>query len=372
MKIYSLKKYLAAGITLASFAIVPHLQANVEVFFGGGSSSQTVLYDRVTNIFGNGSTLTSVVISSTNSTVRTYQGTIPGQGGLGTVTIDFSLVGAIQGLEDLSNQNNEQTALGSNLPPTVAVSSTTPEAVGISSSPFVETKTLVVPFVYVKPSAAKAPNLAAITNLTQQQAYYLESAAGTLPSGYFGGSSTNDILYLVPRNTSSAVRTETDLNIGFSGTIAAWTTNQSSFTVLGPPWSTTPIGQPVPDPNGGQSSGGAVRAVVTALTNAIGTVAASDIGTLTPLNYNGVPFSITNVENGSYSIWSYEHWYYPQTGQPGAPSANQLFVINTLLAAVTNATYQATSPVVVGNFAPYSGLQVQRLQDGGPITSLLY
>ncbi|SPE62339.1 exported hypothetical protein [Verrucomicrobia bacterium] len=370
MKLSHIAKLLVASV--AFLALTSNSRANVEVFFAGGNASQNVLYDRVTNIFGGGSTLTSVVVSSTNSTVRTYQGTIPGQSGLGTVTIDFSLVGAVQGLEDLSSQNNEGTALGSNLPPTVAVSSTTPEAVGINSSPFTEEKTLVVPFVYVKPSASKAPNLAGITNLTQQQAYYLESAAGTLPSGYFGGSSTSDVLYLVPRNTSSAVRTETDLNIGFSGTIAAWTTNQASFSAFGPPYSTSPIGAPVPDPNGGQSSGGSVRSVVAALTNAIGTVAAQDISTLIPLSYNGVPFSIANVENGSYSIWSYEHWYYPQTGQPGAPSPNQLLVINTLLRAVTNAAFQATSPVVVGNFAPYGALQVQRLQDGGPITSLLY
>jgi len=368
MKSFPFAKYLAAGA--AVLALVPGSRANVEVLFSGGNSSQSVLYDRVTNILSGG--ISSVVISSTNSTVRTYQGTISGQSGLGTVTIDFSLLGAIQGLQDISSQNNEGTALGSNLPPTAVVSGTSPEAVGIGSASFVSAPTLVVPFVYAKLSASKAPDLANVTNLTQPQAYYLESAAGTLPSAYFGGSSTADTVYLVPRNTQSAVRTETDLNIYFAGNIAAWTTNQSAFSIYGPPWSTTPIGQPVPDPNGGQSSGGAVRAVVTALTNAIGTVAPQDIGTLTPLSFNGVPFSITNVENGTYSIWNPEHWYYQQTGQSGAPSPNQLYMINALLAAVTNATFQATSPVFVGNYAPNAAMQVQRLQDGGPITSLNY
>ena len=101
-------------------------------------------------------------------------------------------------------------------------------------------------------------------------------------------------------------------------------------------------------------------------------MAAQDIKTETTIAYEGVPYSVTNVENGSYPLWGYDHWFYPKVGQAGAPSANQLNVITNLLAAVTNVTFQTTSPVVVGNFVPYSGLQVKRNADGGPITSLLY
>ncbi len=85
------------------------------------------------------------------------------------------------------------------------------------------------------------------------------------------------------------------------------------------------------------------------------------------MSYEGVPYSVTNVQNGSYPIWGYERWAYLKTGQTGAPSPNQLTVINALLSAVTNATYQATSPVFIGNFVPLSGLQVDRSSDGGPI-----
>ena len=361
------RKFFAAGVALAGLAVVPSLRADVEVFFGGGNASQNVLYDRVTNILTGGFTS---FISPTNSTVRTFVGTISSQPGLGSVTIDISLLGAIQGLQDLANQQNENNAYTNSLPLTVAISSTSPEAVGISSSPFVETKTLVVPYVFAK-NAAKSPNLAGITNLTQRQAYYLEGAAGTLPSAFFGGSSTTDIVYLVARNTASAVRTETDANVYFTGTISTWATNQASFVGLGGIYATTPIGQPVPDPNGGQGGGSAVRAQVNAITNSIGTVAVQDLGSLTPIAYEGVPFSVTNVETGSYPLWGYEHWFWQKTGS-AAPTANQLVVINALLSAVTNATFQTTSPVFVGNFVPYSGLQVKRDADGGPITSLLY
>jgi hypothetical protein len=353
MKKMNLNKFLAAGLALAGIGLASGARAQTVVLFGGGNASQTLLYDRVTNILTGG--ITSVTISPTNGTVRSYVGSISGQSGLGTVTIHFSLLGAGQGLQDVEAQNDETTATGASLPPTVAVSSAAPEVIGIDPSTLTQTETLVVPYAYIKGTSA---NLAGVTNLTQRQAAYLEGAAGTLPSAFFGGSSTSDTVYLVPRNTASAVRLEIDANVYFTGTIAAWTTNGS--------------GQPIPDPNGGQSSGSAVRGVLKALPDAIGTVAAQDIGTYTPLAYEGVPFSVTNVENGSYPLWGYERWLYPNTGQQGAPSANQLIVINHLLGAVTNANFQATNALFVGNFAPLGGLQVQRLSDGGPITSTLY
>ena len=355
---------LAAGVVLAGLTLSHPSRADVEVLFAGGNASQTVLYDRVTNLFGNGSTLTSVVISPTNSTVRTYKGTLPGQGGLGVVTIDFSLLGAVGGFQDLANQNNEITADTNSLAPTVVVSSTSPEAVAIDPSPFTQTRTLVVPFVYVK-NPSKSPALAAVTNLTQRQAAYLEGAAGYLPASFLGGTNSTPV-YLVARNTAAAVRTEIDLNIYFNGTISTWVTNQASYAAHGGVYTNTAIGLPVPDPNGGQANGAGVRAQVNAITNSIGTVAVQDISTLTPLSYEGVPYSAANVENGSYPIWGFERWAYLKSGQ-GAPSPNQLTVINTLLSAVTDPNYQATNTVFVGNFVPLAGLQVDRSSDGGPI-----
>jgi hypothetical protein len=352
-------KFLAAGIALAGYALASGAHAQTSVLFGGGNASQTLLYDRVTNILTGG--VTSVTISPANSTVRTYVGTIAGQDGLGTVTINFSLLGAGQGLQDLLGQNPEALAIGGSAVPTVAVSSASPQAaIDSETTALTATETLVVPYAYIK-NSSESPNLANVTNLTQRQAAYLEGAAGTLPSAFFGGSSTNDTVYLVPRNTASAVRLEIDATVYFTGTIAAWTTNGT-----GNP------GTAIPDPNGGQSSGSAVRNVLKALPNAIGTVAASDISTDTPLAYEGVPFSIANVENGSYPLWFYEQWFWLNPNQQGSPSPNQLIVINALLGAVTDATFQASSSLFVGNFAPLDGLQVQRFSDGGPITSLNY
>jgi hypothetical protein len=351
---YLTKKAVAAAVA-AGALLAWAARGDTVVFFAGGNASQNVLYTSVTNILTGG--VTNVIISPTNSTVRTYQGTIAGQPGLGVITIHFSLLGAVQGLEDLSEQNAEVTATKTALIPTLAVSSSSPNAVGINPNLFTANTTLVVPYAFIK-NPSSSPHLANVTNLTQRQAAYLEGAAGTLPSAFFGGSSSSDVVYLVPRNTASAVRTEIDANIYFTGTISAWTTNSA--------------GKPVPDPNGGQSSGSAVRNLLKAIPESIGTVAAQDISTLTPLAYEGVPFSITNVENGSYPLWYYEQWFYLPAGAQGTPSVPQLDIITNLLGAVTNADFQATNSIFVGNFVPLSGLQVSRSSDGGPIQSTQY
>jgi hypothetical protein len=355
MKTSSLKQNLLAGLVLGSLALAAksHAQALTEVTVSGGNASSSVLWYQVTNQFANVVT----VGSTSSSTVRSFQGYLASLPGTSpNVQIDFILNGAVGGLQDITYQNVETNALGvaTNVP-VLVVSSTTPEAVGLSSAPFNEVKTLVAPYAFIKnPNANFAPGLVNVTNLTQRQAAYLEGSAGpNFHSAYLGGSSTNDSVYFVGRNTASAVRTETDANIYFTGTLATYTTNATGLPIL--------------DPAGGQTGGTAVRTVVNAITNAIGTVAVQDVKTDLTLAYEGVPYSVANVENGSYPLWGYEHWYWLKTGQ-GAPTPAQLAVINNLLAGETNATFQASSPVFTNSFVPYSGLKVQRSVDGGPIS----
>ena len=240
--------------------LAPGVRADVEIFLAGGNASQNIIYDRITNILSGG--ITSYSVSSTNSTVRRFVGTItsgPGSG-LGTITIDTSLLGAVQGLQDVG-VNSETLATGGSAVPTVAVSSTSPGAVAVNGSVLTRVgPTLVAPYAYVKKSSASA-NLADVTNLTARQAQFLEANAGLFPSAALGGSSTNDTVYFVGRNLESAVRTEIDANINFSGTISSFTTNSS--------------GQAVQDPNlsdPGQNSGTAVKALLNVLTNTIATL----------------------------------------------------------------------------------------------------
>ncbi len=360
MKTLNLKKIIAAGLTLAGVAFTPNLRADVEVFLVGGSASQSVIFDRATNFFNGGTGFT--VKGGGSSAIAQFSGTSTNAAvsGFGTITLDINLNnGAIDGLQALVNQSagpaDTNYSSGALTPqvPTFVDSATTPEVVGVSSAGLTPLPTYVVPLVFIKNT--NSADTAAITNLTQRQAWSLENS--TLQAAYFGSSSTNYI-YFVGRNSQAAVRTEIDLNIYNTQTINTYHTNA--------------LGQPVLDLSAdpGLNSGGAVANTVVVLTNSIGTVAVQNIKKgVAPLAYEGVPYSASNVINGSYPLWGYENYYYITSGT-GTPSGPQLAVINTFYQSVTNATFQATSPTFVGNFIPNSALKVSRGSDGGQITPL--
>ena len=69
---------------------------------------------------------------------------------------------------------------------------------------------------------------------------------------------------------------------------------------------------------------------VLALTNSIGTVAVQNIKSWLwrAIAYEGVPYSASNVINGSYSLWGYENYYFITAPNTGAPSAAQQAVMD--------------------------------------------
>jgi hypothetical protein len=338
--------------SLASLASASMARADVTVVVAGGNASRAVQFDRAAALLTG-----ETVVNGPNSNVRSFVGgTISNQPGLGNVTIHFVLNGALGGVQSLRDQSPVSTATGASLPPQVAVSGSYPETVGIDGSIFNSTRTLVIPFAYVKNPAL--PNtLAGVTNLTQRQAALLQATSGTLPTAFFGGESTTDIVYAVGRDTAAAVRQVIDANIYFTGSPSFYTTNA--------------LGKPIPNPKGGHDGGGKVVSDLLVIPNAIGTVAASDIGNLTPLAYEGFLPTADNVAKGKYPIWGYESWYLKNSGT-GQPTAAQAAVINALLAAITDPTYQTTSPLFTGVFVPLSTLEVERTADGGPITSVKF
>jgi hypothetical protein len=358
MKTISLKKIIALGLTLAGVAFIPSLHAQTKILISGGNASSGVLFDRATNLFGGTFTAT---YGTSSSTIRTYQGNIPGYPGLGSVTLYFNLSGAVGGLIDISQGNPETTAAGSpdaSFIPTVVDSSASPEASGVDASQFSTTTlpTYVVPYVFIKNSTSA--DTAGITNLTQRQAALLESSGATIPASFFGGNSTN-VIYFVGRNKDSAVRTEVDLGIYASG-FQTYTTNGLGHIVQ----DTTSLDlEGNVDP--GQTSGSTLANIIkNNITNGIGTVAAQNIASgTTALAFEGVSYSTNNVQNGSYPLWGYENYYYKTS-----ISANQLQVLNLLYQSVTNASFQSSNPNFVNKFIPLSALQVTRSIDGGPIS----
>ena len=379
MKKLNLKKLITPGLLLAGLIAAPQIHANVDVVIDGGNATRAVQFDRASNI------LTGFTVYVKDANTRSYiGGTLVGNAGLGVVNLHFALNGASGGLQNLRDGTADPLAYflngasgSSNGVPTLTVSGSYPATIGVDGSIFVAKPTLVVPFGFIK-NPAKSPNLAGITNLTQRQIAYLQSASGTLPSAFFGGASTTDRVYLVGRDTAAAVRQVIDAGIYFSGSPSFWTTNRQSYVTnsaynaaFGSAFANTPVGFPVPNPLLGHNSGALVTADLNVITNAIGTVASGDFGSFSVLSYEGYQPTVANIAKGFYPIWGYENWY---TRVSGGPSPNQQLVLNALYNAFTNSTFQHTPGNVFdqGKFVPLGDLEVGRTQEGGPITSLLY
>jgi len=358
MKTHNLKKHLAAGISLGALIITTH--AATSVFIEGGSASSSVLYDRATNLFAgstftfHGSTRANVVEFVGNSTNAALLGYNP-------ITLDINVAnGAIAGLQALINHAGgpaDTNYAGTILTPSFVDSATSPEAVEIDSvaNNLADLPTYVVPLVFVK--NANFPELASVTNLTQRQALALETSTNQI--AFFGGTSSN-LVYFVGRNSQAAVRTEIDYNIFNFGAIITYSNNAANLPVLD-----TSL-----DP--GYSSASKVVSAVTAITNSIGTVAYQNAtAPLVPIAYEGVTYSVTNVINGSYPLWGYEHYYYIPKGFTGYSGDGAKAVLDVFYNSVTNAQFQSlNNPVFTNNFVPISALKVTRNFDGAQITGL--
>jgi hypothetical protein len=364
MKILSLKQIVAVGVALAGLALTPSSRAQVTVNVEGGSASSTVIFDRATNLFaGNPFTFNGSIKGNVAQFVGTSAN--PNLSGAGTITLNINLNnGAINGLNALASQtafSGDTNYAGAPIVPTFVDSATTPEAVGINSTTYNITEypqpTYVVPLVYARNT--NYPDVFAITNLTQRQAVTLETS--TNKATFYGGTSTNYV-WFVGRNRSAAVRTEIDLAIYNSANIKTYTNSAANL----------PVQDRSSDP--GYSSASKVVTALTVLTNSIGTIAVQNLSGangLAPIAYEGVPYSVTNVINGSYPIWGYEHYYFIASGFSGQPSAPQQAVIDAFYNSVTNAAFQSiNNPVFTNNFVPIPALKVKRNYDGGPIIPL--
>jgi hypothetical protein len=352
MKIKSIFAAFVASIALAGVA-----RADVTLVIAGGNASQTLLFDRANSLLSSNGTNAVKKTSSTNSAIVTYSGSIGTNTALGNVVIEFNLNGAVFALDAVANQTPVAvvTPAGVNTTavPHFAVSSAEPETIGRSSSSFASPLTTLVVIDAFIVNTNLPNSLTGVWNLTQREASLLEATSGLLDTADIGGASTSDALYLVGRNSGSAVRTIVDANIYFSGA-------PSFYNVI------TNNGQIIPNPSLGESSGTIVTNVINVLSNAVGTVALSNVGRFTPLAFEGVYPTVQNVELGYYPIWGYERWYELPGTSTSLPT--QQSVINSLYSWITDPTYQSTSSLFVGFFAPLNGMQATRAQDGGPIT----
>jgi hypothetical protein len=125
--------------------------------------------------------------------------------------------------------------------------------------------------------------------------------------------------------------------------------------------------------NEGFSTGGFERNVIVNYTNVIGFLGLADANTIAGtgnaalISYEGIPFSVAGVQNGSYPIWGYEH-FVNKTGS--ALSTQQKSVRDALISAITNQVYQTTNPLYTNSFVDQANMKVKRGADGATIRSL--
>ncbi|HEX4121974.1 MAG TPA: hypothetical protein VH619_15245, partial [Verrucomicrobiae bacterium] len=334
-------------------------QSGIQLVVTGSTAFRPVDEDRITNLFGPG--YSSTILSGNNygAWSGTMKTAIPSLG-TNTVTIYASFSGSATGMKAVQYQTPVPIVLpgGTNtstsLTPDLAFSDMFAGGASppIQPSVFASNAILgVLPFAWVR---ANNPLLEGITNLTRDQALLLEVAGGLMPASYLGGTVTNstNVVYFTGRSTGSGTRITTEKDIGFVG-------SANLYQNLG--------GSAGWQQFAGYSSSSGVDGSIATNANVISYLGLPDVeSVLLPTNgcvvlaYDGVPYNTTNVENGSYGVWGYEHLC-TRFGL----SASQTAIRDALIQTITNPNYQNTNVVFTGNyFIPLENMQVQRGSDG--------
>jgi hypothetical protein len=164
-------------------------------------------------------------------------------------------------------------------------------------------------------------------------------------NGFYTGGAATQVVKLAPWTTNTVLNTEPNISWNASGH-GGYVSGGDVAKVLSTPVSQTAV-HTTAVANIPQNTGNAYFIGYIAMSDAKGFVppaatigAAGSGGTGTSvgitngtcLTYNGVPFSVANVNNGSYSLWGYEHMYYiSSTGgnsQPAIGSNQKIFADN--------------------------------------------
>ena len=336
--------------------------AQVDVTVTGSTAFRAITIDRAYALFDPASR-----VSQTNNAsigLITMTGTMsnaaPSLGGT-SVKLRLSFSGSEQGMQDVRNQTPISTAAlpGEAAPgvsnitkiPDLALSDVFPSSATppIPESAFNRAVVGTVPILFVKNKA-----LTGVTNITQAQANLLMVASGTggMPASFLGGNNNNPV-YFIGRDSGSGTRITAEKCTGFVGSPLMWATNVGGAYIV----------------TNGFSSGGLVRGVVNAKSDAIGIMSYSDYAAISNnaaiLPFNGIAFSHTNVTVGQYSIWGYQHLV-NKVGLSGTKAT----VRDALISAISNPGFQGTNTLYNVGFTAFSEMHVERGSDGGTITSL--
>lgn len=335
------------GSVVTAIANVLHLQ--------GGSGVVTAAYVGSSVTGANQSIIFGPVVGGNQTVVNcSWSGSV---GGLQTLTASTPL---ITNYMDLATYSSSATALtlgggataatgglavtGPTLEaatkPDVAMSDVFKRSTPYNLGTVTENTVGIVPFKFV--ASVGAP--AGLTNMTPQLAQSLFKG-GTTPLALFTGNSADETttVYALGRDNDSGTRLTAfaETGVGVFTVVAQYypydsSANASANTTTGVvglsgsgstinavnivPASTV-NGTPLVAGNGGYASGGNLATAMKAA-NAItpaayfvtylgfSDAASALSGGAKELTYNGVPFSVTAIEEGQYTFWGYEHLDY--------------------------------------------------------------
>jgi hypothetical protein len=230
---------------------------------------------------------------------------------------------------------------------------------GQSYDSLVDNTVGVIPFQWVKSKGAAA----GITNMTPLLAQATWIGTGTCPLALYTGLAADQgtLVYATGRDGDSGTRIASfaESGIGNTTSVQQWDTATEALyaqqTVNGIVF---PIGE------GGESSGGTLagtsKMAKTGLTKSyVSYMGVGDAATLVTnggatLTYNGFTYSLTAVQQGQYSFWSYEHLFYKSSLAGTKLAFGE--ALTTQLATIDG------SPLL-------SDMKVVRATDGGVITA---
>ena len=340
-------KYIALAVCAAAFTQEASAQTIVRIV--GSTAYRTQMNTALRNLIAGtaGAGYGYVGASANGASQAIYKGTVSGL----PVTYLTSLAGStggiqinVQGLNSNFLLPSATTSVGgtASLPAgtdpqqaDVNMADTTQAATQFTSPSLTAIKVGVLTFEWICNEGAPA----GLTNMTPQLAKMLY-ASGTASLALFTGNPADDVntVYAVGRDFDSGTRSATFAEMGISNIDPV---NQYQLTVSGGEitnailWPAYPfppglLGLPVVEGNGGYTSGGTIATLLGNPAADIGDpgssgdnvyiayVGTSDSTTAIAagargLTYNGVPYSLQAVKEGSYAYWNYQFVCYRST-----------------------------------------------------------
>lgn len=364
------------AVSMASVAQADPLNPTV-IRITGSTAFRSATHNAIKNILATGYTYayTGAAIGSASQAI--FTGTVNGE----DVVIKTSWSGAVAGVQTVSQgisvnflpDGTTQSTGGSGTTPAgteagipdVGMADNYQASTAFTTPVLTDTVVGVVPFKWVVSNGAAATT---ISNITPQLAQVLFSTGKVALSTFTGLAADNGVnVFATGRDPDSGTRLTTfaESGIGVSSQVVQYQPVIMGTTIVSHiPWPVSVVnGITFAEGNGGYSSGGTLVTTMIKTTAALNGYYVSYLGLsdatnaiaggAVELKYNGVSYSLTNIQEGLYTFWGYEHLMYKST-----LATVKKTVANTLATQIKN----VDSPILL------STMKVIRLTDGGAVT----